>query len=76
MAINEFNSRKQGHNDEVKRHTLFQYVKEIVPMHNILCMWNMYETPLYMDMLVKRTIQTKANVRVCLNTGNERKRFL
>jgi hypothetical protein len=48
-------------------------VKDIVPMHNIVCMWNTDETPLYLDMLVKRTIQTKANVRFYLNTGNERK---
>jgi len=58
-AINKVNSRMQGHNDEEKGHSFFQDVKRIVQTHNIVCMWNMDETPLYLDMPMKNTIETK-----------------
>lgn len=74
-AINKFNSSMQGNNDEDKRHSFFKYVKEIIHTHKIVCMWNMDETPLYLDMSMKRTIETKGKRCVpYLNTGNERKR--
>jgi hypothetical protein len=49
-AINKINSRMQLRNGEEIRHSFFQYVKG---------MWNMDDTPLYLDMPVKRTIEIK-----------------
>jgi hypothetical protein len=67
----------QLRNGEEKRHSFFQYVKGIVQTHNIVCMWNMNETPLYLDMPVKRTIEIKG--RRCvpyLNIGMNEKGVL
>jgi hypothetical protein len=47
-AIIKMNSRMQDRNDEEKRYSLFQYVKEIVQTPNIVCLCNMEEKPLYL----------------------------
>jgi hypothetical protein len=52
-----------------------EYVDETVRERNVTCIWNMDETPLLLDMPMKRSIEVKGKKCVpYVNTGNERKR--
>jgi hypothetical protein len=74
-AISKVRSHRQQ-TDQGKKRSFFQYVSEVGQKQNIACFWNIDETPLLLDMPMKRTMEVKGRRNVPYwNTGNERKRI-